>query len=93
MTANPDACPVAAFDIIRPLADQRFEDQIREACQMYRTSLTYGAEKRDRFASEEVIAQPKLDSMMIDILYVDKNNTPDKWESIAKLMHAIQEEE
>lgn len=53
---------------------------------MYRTSLTYGAEKRDRFASEEVITPPKLDQTIIDILYVDKNNTPDKWVATSKLM-------
>jgi hypothetical protein len=87
---NPDADQVAAFDIIRPLADARFESQIRDACKSYKSTLTISARKR--FASEETLTV-SLDHLSIDIIYVDKNNTPDKWEVLTKLMRSIQEED
>lgn len=91
----PDADPVGAFDVVRPLADKRFEEMIRGSCVGYRSRSLLEGERRSRFGSEDVLKQKSMvpPEQDIDILYVDKNNTPDKWENISKLMSTIQSEE
>ena len=75
MRENPEADQVAAFDIIRPQADEAFLSQIRQACLAYQ-GLPRSAE-----------------TATLDILYVDKNNTPDSWELNSKILRKISQEE
>lgn len=75
MRENPEADQVAAFDIIRPQADEAFLSQIRSAC------LAYHALPRSG------------ETATLDILYVDKNNTPDSWELNSKVLRKIAADE
>ncbi|CDW71775.1 UNKNOWN [Stylonychia lemnae] len=82
---HPDVDFQAAFDIIRGQAEEVFNQQIREAC----------VQSQDEMASYTLISageQSQNYEKVLDILYVDKNNTPDKWEVMSSFLTEISHE-
>lgn len=87
--SNPECDPVAAFDIIRPFADKEFMKQIKDACTSYK--------ERDNDIEKSIMKlrgeKEDVKRTQIDIVYIDKNNTPDIWKANSQIIKDIAMEE
>ncbi len=65
--------------------------EIKEACVKYKYAVT--GQRRNRTQSLDDKVTPSEVAQSIDIVYIDKNNTPDIWQTNSKMLKNIADEE
>eukprot|EP00347_Sterkiella_histriomuscorum_P002864 403366501 len=91
---HPDADFQSVFDIIRGQADDKFNELIKESCQ---SQVEKKLERPIQTAANQQLNAVDLDpnvnltnqEKILEILFIDKNNTPDKWETISTFLRKL----